>query len=97
VIEKVVPSKDGQSVLLVIPEIQPVNQVELNLSLKDADGSQFTEQAYLTINAVPGGKHPNMKELTKGRAYLWEEIKRKEAERKRLKQQQKKNRKKPKK
>ena len=97
VIKKVVPGKDGQSVLLVIPDIQPVNQVELNLTLKDANGSQFKEQAYLTINAVPGGKHPNMKELTKGRAYLWEEIKRKEAERKRLKQQQKKNKKKPKK
>ena len=81
-IEKFVPSKDRKSVLLHIPGIQPVNQVELNLDLLAADGQKFTEQAYLTINAVPGGAHPTMKELTKGRAYLWEEIKRKEAERK---------------
>ena len=92
-IQKVVPGKDGKAVLLVISDIQPVNQVELNLNLQGADGSKFTEQVYLTINAVPGGKHPNMKELTKGGASLWEELKRKEAERKRLKQQQKRKKK----
>ena len=75
--------------LLVIPEIQPVNQVELNLDLVGLDGARFTEQAYLTINAVPGGKHPAMKELTKGRVFLWERIKKEEEERKRKREEQK--------
>ena len=53
----------GKSVLLVIPDIQPVNQVQIDLDLLAADGNVFNEQAYLTINAVPGGAHPTMKEL----------------------------------
>ena len=63
-IEKVVLGERGKSVLLVIPDIQPVNQVQIDLDLLAADGNQFNEQAYLTINAVPGGNHPTMKELT---------------------------------
>ncbi|HEV7925446.1 MAG TPA: hypothetical protein VGR14_08830, partial [Verrucomicrobiae bacterium] len=46
-------SDDGRSVFLTIPDVRPVNQVELRLNLKGADGSQFKELAYLTINAVP--------------------------------------------
>lgn len=63
-VEKVVLGDFGKSVLLVIPEIQPVNQVQIDLELLAADGNSFSEQAFLTINAVPGGNHPTMKELT---------------------------------
>lgn len=62
-IEKASLLNQGQSVFLRIPDIQPVNQVELNLDLLGKDGEYFEEQAYLTINAVPGGRHPRMKEL----------------------------------
>ena len=62
-IEKVVLGERGKSVLLVIPDIQPVNQVQIDLDLLATDGNVFNEQAYLTINAVPGGAHPTMKEL----------------------------------
>ena len=46
-------SDDGRSVFLTIPDVRPVNQVELRLNLAAADGSRFKELAYLTINAVP--------------------------------------------
>jgi glucose/arabinose dehydrogenase len=46
-------SEDGRSVFLTIPAIRPANQVELRLNLAAADGSQFKELAYLTINTVP--------------------------------------------
>ena len=55
---------DGRSVFLMIPEIQPVNQVQIDLDIIATDGALFEERAYLTINAVPGGMHPTMKELT---------------------------------
>lgn len=67
-IERAILSADGRSVMLVIPDIQPVNQVQIDLNLTAADGSAFEEQAYLTINAVPGGTHPKMKELTVARS-----------------------------
>jgi len=46
-------SKDGHTVFLAIPGLQPVNQIELRLNLAGADGERFKELAYLTINAVP--------------------------------------------
>lgn len=67
-IKKVILSDDGKSVHLVIPEIQPVHQVEINFEVEGANGRVLEEQAYLTINAVPGGKYPDMKELTRQRA-----------------------------
>lgn len=44
---------DGRSVLLKIPGLRPVNQVEIQLNLGAADGDWFKDLAYLTINAVP--------------------------------------------
>jgi glucose/arabinose dehydrogenase len=44
---------DRRSVLLMIPGVRPVNQVEIRLDLKAGDGSAFRELAYLSINAVP--------------------------------------------
>jgi hypothetical protein len=73
-VDQAILGADGRSVLLVIPEIQPVNQVRLDLAVQAADGSPFTEQAYLTINAVPGGQHPTMKELTIARSRLTREL-----------------------
>ena len=46
-------SNDSQSVKLVIPEIQPVNQVHLILNVKDKLGNPFSEEIYWTINRVP--------------------------------------------
>jgi len=46
-------AKDGRSVFLQIPDIKPVNQVKMNLSLKSTDAEPFNELVYLTINKVP--------------------------------------------
>ena len=73
-IEKAILGNQGRSVFLRIPDIQPVNQIELNLDLLGADGGSFEEQAYLTINAVPGSAHPNMKELIAANAPIREEL-----------------------
>lgn len=53
-IQAVQLADNGESVFLKIPDIAPVNQMEFNLTLKAADGSDFNEQVYLTINKVPG-------------------------------------------
>lgn len=54
-ISKVRLAPDGRSVLLEIPGLRPVNQVEIRLNLGAADGDRFSDLAYLTINAVPAG------------------------------------------
>ncbi len=46
-------SADGRSVRLNIPEIHPVNQLQLRLNLKGQDGKAFAEEVYWTINRVP--------------------------------------------
>ena len=45
---------DGRAVLLRIPDIQPVNQMKMNLDLQTVNGDSFKELVYLTINKVPG-------------------------------------------
>ena len=80
-IEEIVPGEGGRSVLLKVPDMKPVNQVEINLELLAADGTEFEEQAYLTINKVPEANLPNMKEMVVGRTFMWERL---EAERKQL-------------
>lgn len=46
-------SPDGKSVKLTLPDLKPVNQVRLNLHLKDRQGKPFDEEIYWTINGVP--------------------------------------------
>lgn len=46
-------SEDRHQVLLTIPGLRPVNQVEIRLNLRARDGAGFKELVYLTINAVP--------------------------------------------
>ena len=46
-------ARDRRSVVLSIPRIRPAHQVEMKLALKAADGAEFKELVYLTINAVP--------------------------------------------
>lgn len=46
-------SEDHRQVILTIPGLRPVNQVEIHLNVKASDGAPFKELAYLTINAVP--------------------------------------------
>ena len=44
---------NGRGAFLEIPDLQPVNQLKMNLALKADDGSVFEELVYLTINKVP--------------------------------------------
>ena len=44
---------NGRGAFLRIPDIQPVNQLKMNLALQAADGTDFKELVYLTINQVP--------------------------------------------
>ncbi|WP_145110977.1 DUF6797 domain-containing protein [Gimesia panareensis] len=52
-ITRVLLAENGQSVKLVVPSIQPVNQVHLQLNLKSEAGEPFQEEIYWTINRVP--------------------------------------------
>ena len=52
-IEAVELLKGGHGAFLKIPDIQPVNQVKMNLNLQTADGNSFAELVYLTINKTP--------------------------------------------
>ena len=52
-IEAVELLEDGRGAFLKIPEIQPVNQVKMNLNLQTVDGNSFAELVYLTINKTP--------------------------------------------
>lgn len=47
-------SDDGHTVTLRVPDLQPADQVHLQLDLKAADGERFREEIYWTLNAVPG-------------------------------------------
>lgn len=53
VIEEVRIGEDGQSVFLAIPDLEPANQVKIELRVPAAAGDEFEELIYLTINAVP--------------------------------------------
>ena len=44
---------DGQAAFLRIPDIQPVNQMKMELNLQAVDGRSFKELGYLTSNKVP--------------------------------------------
>lgn len=46
-------ANDHRGVVLRIPGLRPVNQIELRLSLTAADGNPWKQLAYLTINALP--------------------------------------------
>ncbi len=49
-------SEDGQTVELLLPQLQPVNQLRLRVALKDQAGHDFSEEIYWTINAVPDNR-----------------------------------------
>jgi hypothetical protein len=65
-------SKDRQSFLLGIPELCPVNQMKINVSVEAKDGGNFEEEIYLTINKVPGKDLSDMKAMTVERAKYWQ-------------------------
>jgi hypothetical protein len=52
-VASIILSEDHRQVILTIPGLRPVNQVEIHLNVKASDGAPFKELAYLTINAVP--------------------------------------------
>lgn len=52
-IAEAVVSDDHRRVTLRIPSLVPVNQLQLNVALKDADGRAFKEEVYWTIHKVP--------------------------------------------
>ena len=68
---RVVLAKDEQSLVLVIPDLRPVNQMKIDMSLPGTEGENFTEELYLTINKVPGKDLPDMKTTTIERAKHW--------------------------
>lgn len=51
---KVEISDDGRSVLLHLPDLQPVDQLHLVLKVKDEQGRDFEEEIYWTIHRIPG-------------------------------------------
>ncbi len=51
--ESVRLAKDRRSVFLSIPDIQPVNQLKLEMKLKSTAGDKFQELVYMTIHRVP--------------------------------------------
>jgi len=46
-------SDDGKSIQLVVPGIQPVNQLHMLIQVKDREGIPFAEEIYWTINRIP--------------------------------------------
>lgn len=82
VIKGVTLSNDRKSVVLTIPDIQPVHQVHMKINLLAADQTKFKEEAYLTINAVPESKMPNTKDLAKIHRKISDRLKEEEAARK---------------
>ena len=40
---------------LQVPELQPVDQLQLRLNLTDAEGATFSEDIYWTMHAIPAG------------------------------------------
>ena len=51
-IKQVTISKDGKRVFLSIPDLKPVHQMQIKISVKAADGSTFKETLLSTINAL---------------------------------------------
>ncbi len=51
--EEVTLSNNGQELFLKISDLEPSHQVKLTLDLKAADGVEFKELVYMTINKVP--------------------------------------------
>jgi mono/diheme cytochrome c family protein len=43
---------DGQSVLLVVPEMKPAMQMQLDYDLRTRDGAKLSNSLYLTVHAV---------------------------------------------
>lgn len=50
---KRVVSEDGKSVVLTVEQLEPVDQIQLRLKVKDQSGQEFVEEIYWTVNAVP--------------------------------------------
>lgn len=53
-VTNVTVAPEGNRVFLTVPDIQPVNQIYAQLSLRTVDGELFEEQVYMTVNRVPG-------------------------------------------
>ena len=45
-------SQDGKSVLLVVPDMKPVMQMQLGYNLRSRQGAMLRDTLYLTVNAV---------------------------------------------
>ncbi|MFH5803668.1 DUF6797 domain-containing protein [Alienimonas sp. DA493] len=46
-------SDDGRTLTLRTPDLRPVDQLHLQLNLRDADGRSFAEEVYWTIHNLP--------------------------------------------
>ncbi len=47
-------AEDGRTVTLQLPGLQPVDQLRLQLTLQNAEGTAFVEEIFWTIHHVPG-------------------------------------------
>ena len=52
-VKDVVIGEDGQSVLLVLPELSAVQTMRIRFEVRGADGVKLQDAVYLTINKVP--------------------------------------------
>ena len=52
-VTKVEVGQGGKSIFLHVPDMQPVDQMRIALTLPTADGETFEETALSTINALP--------------------------------------------
>jgi hypothetical protein len=57
-------AQDGKSVLLVMPDIEPVMQMKIGMNLDAADGTAMKYEIDSTLNRVPNFK-PKPKPATK--------------------------------
>ena len=49
-------SRDRKTVTLEIPNLQPVQQLQIGYILRAADGAELRQTLHSTINWVPGGR-----------------------------------------
>ncbi len=52
-VDDVEVATDGRGVLIQLEELTPVDQMEIGMSLRAADGAEIRETVYATVNVVP--------------------------------------------
>jgi hypothetical protein len=55
-VDDVTVASDGRSVLILLEDLVPVDQMEIGMTLRAADGTEIRQTLYATINRLPGKK-----------------------------------------